>query len=171
MAIYIMHFEALHAGRLISSRSRGPTLLILRENLPPQLPLFNSPDPDVYIWRNNPQDPLSSFSISKVWNYLHPKPAPLPCFAAVWFKQRIPKHAFITWLSFRGRLATRDRLRSWGIQVPQECLLCGVAPENRDHMFLGCVYSQEVWKSFFHRTRLRPPIAVNAISLDRFLFC
>ena len=39
------------------------------------------------------------------------------------------KHAFITWLVMRDRMMTRDKLITWGIDVPPTCLLCGVGNE------------------------------------------
>nr|AAC78274.1 putative reverse transcriptase [Arabidopsis thaliana] len=57
---------------------------------------------------------------------------------AVWFTNQVPKHAFISWVTAWNRLHTRDRLRSWGLIVPAECVLCNLVDETRDHLFFAC---------------------------------
>ncbi|WZY70486.1 uncharacterized protein LOC106376634 [Brassica napus] len=70
---------------------------------------------------------------------------------------RIPKHAFISWLVAWNRLATRDRLRAWGLEVPPNCLLCSGCEESRQHLFFDCVYSYEIWMYFCSRIQVNPP--------------
>lgn len=121
-------FEALNEGRWIASRSRHPTLALLRSCMPSPLPSLDSSEPDFYFWKNSPHDSPDRFSASKVWYFLNPIESPVTWFSLVWFKQKIPKHAFIAWLAFR------DRLSSWGIQVSPGCMLCG--DENEPTAFL-----------------------------------
>lgn len=35
------------------------------------------------------------------------------------------------------------------MSVPATCLLCGVADETTEHIYLSCSYSKSVWDSFF----------------------
>ncbi|WZZ72357.1 hypothetical protein YC2023_083727 [Brassica napus] len=56
-----------------------------------------SPKDDCYQWRNAVDESPSPFSASKLFRSLYPDPPQVPWFKAVWFKKRIPKHAFIMW--------------------------------------------------------------------------
>ena len=150
-------FQALSEGRWTTSRNRHPTLSLLRSCMPSPLPSLDSEEPDFFLWRNSPHDPPDIFSASKVWNFLKPIETLVPLFSLVWFKQKIPKHAFIAWLTFRDHLATRDRLSTWGIQVSPDCMLCGDENETKNHLFFDCCFSREVWNSFFDQSSLNPP--------------
>ncbi|KAE8719471.1 hypothetical protein F3Y22_tig00109957pilonHSYRG00173 [Hibiscus syriacus] len=63
----------------------------------------------------------------------------------VWFSMNVPKHAFICWLAILVRLPTAHRLARMGMSVDDTCKLCGIR-ESRDHIFLECVFSKEVWE-------------------------
>lgn len=138
-------------------RGRNPILCLIRQCVPQHLPDISSQESDFYLWRNSPNEPPGVFSTSKTWSSLHPPASPVPWFKSVWFKEQIPKHSFMLWVIIRGRLSTRDRLRSWGMNVPSDCLLCASADENQSHLFLQCAYSSEVWSSFFTHPDLSPP--------------
>lgn len=56
-----------------------------------------------------------------------------------------------------GRLTTRDGLRRWGMNVPEDCLLCGLEAESLEHLFFGCDYSKAVWDFFFSNSPFTPP--------------
>lgn len=43
-------------------------------------------------------------------------------------------------VSAQSRLNTRDRLRSWGMQVSGNCCLCGNATESHAHLFFSCPF-------------------------------
>lgn len=53
-------------------------------------------------------------------------------------------HDTTSWLFVLDRNPTVDCLASWGLDVDTACLLCGIANESRNHLFL-CQYSNEVW--------------------------
>lgn len=71
----------------------------------------------------------------------------------MWFGVRghIPKHAFIVWLAFRGRLLTRDKLHLWGCIQNDDCALSSNAREDLPHLFFGCPFSATVWKEGLRR--------------------
>ena len=98
-----------------------------------------------------------AFSTAKVWDFLNPPGAKVDWFNFVWFKGRIPKHAFISWLATRNKLQTRDMLISWGLVVPHVCLLCNVHDESRQHLFFDCEFPNEVWSFFTFRVRVSSP--------------
>ncbi|XP_019082992.1 PREDICTED: uncharacterized protein LOC109125569 [Camelina sativa] len=58
------------------------------------------------------------------------------------------------WVTHLDRLPTRQRLASWGQIQSSECCLCTIATESRDHLFLACEFSSQLWIMVF--TRLCP---------------
>ncbi|CAH2070666.1 unnamed protein product, partial [Thlaspi arvense] len=54
----------------------------------------------------------------------------------VWFSHGIPLCSFITSLAVEHRLATIDRMRTWGSE--QACISYGELNEKRDHLFFVC---------------------------------
>ncbi|CAA7024778.1 unnamed protein product [Microthlaspi erraticum] len=157
--------NAITQGQWRLPRGRHPILILLRNCLPQEVPDLNSSLPDFFLWRNSPDSPPGIFSTSRTWDSLHPPSPALPWTETVWFKQRVPKHAFILWVTLRDRLTTRDKLRSWGINVPASCLLCGSNPETRDHLFFQCNFAAGIWNSFFTHKTLSPPISFQDIVL------
>lgn len=115
--------EAEANGSWHLPRGRHSILLLLRAALPSQPGLVPACS-DEFKWLNTTNNSPGIFSASTTWDCLHPPGHSVTWHDSVWFPQRIPKHAFIHWLVARDRLTTRDRLRSWGLQVPSECLLC-----------------------------------------------
>ncbi|XP_021836737.1 uncharacterized protein [Spinacia oleracea] len=57
-----------------------------------------------------------------------------------------PKSTFIVWLAVQNRLAKKDRLIRWQLNIDGICGLCQVENENLEHLFFSCSYSQEIWK-------------------------
>lgn len=96
----------------ISTRSRHPILRFIRSELPERIPDVDSADGDYFLWRNSRIEQPADFSISKLYSTLKPNPPSVHWHNLVWFKKRVPRHAFITWLVMRGRMVTRDRLLS-----------------------------------------------------------
>lgn len=126
----------------ISSRSRHPILRSIRAALPSQAPYVAAAAEDYFLWRNSLNEQPSDFSLSKLFSSLYPDPPTTQGHKVVWFKKRIPRHAFITWLVMRERMTTRDRLKiSWGLDVSPTCLLCGTRDESAAHIFFQCDYT------------------------------
>ena len=82
-----------------------------------------------------------SFSTSETWRALHLYPIEVFWHKAVWFSDRIPKHAFVAWVTARNRMVTRDMLIGWGLTVPSSCVLCSENDESRQQLFFDCSYS------------------------------
>ncbi|KAG2242000.1 hypothetical protein Bca52824_096155, partial [Brassica carinata] len=76
---------------------------------------------------NGVNEPPSPFSLSRLWTSLYQEPPRVSWYKAVWFGKQIPKHG--------------DRMRSWGLDVPAVCLLCGKNEESIEHLFFQCHYS------------------------------
>ncbi|KAL0736881.1 hypothetical protein Bca4012_013091 [Brassica carinata] len=91
------------------SRGHNRILQLLQASMPPSPPMLNSSCSYVYLWQNSDDSPPGIFSFSKNWD-IHPPPPTVPWFNAVWFKSRVPKHAFLALVSARSGLLARDRL-------------------------------------------------------------
>lgn len=66
-------------------------------------------------------------------------------FHLVWFKEAIPKHCFISWLSMFNRLSTRDRHHKITPSIYNVCLFWGF--ESRNHLFFYCNFSTKIWRT------------------------
>lgn len=159
-----LSIEAVVADALTSdgwwldrSRSRSPTISLIKACLPNAQEIINSEVDDTYVWYNGVERGSGRFSTSETWKALHPIPATVFWHKAIWFTDRIPKHAFIAWVAARDRMVTRDKLIGWGLLVPSSCVLCQGHDENRQHLFFDCSYSSRVWGFFMSRMQLAPP--------------
>ncbi|XP_071699385.1 uncharacterized protein [Rutidosis leptorrhynchoides] len=86
------------------------------------------------------------YSTSHVWKDLKPNNPIKTWWHVVWFKQIIPKHAFILWLVIWDRLPTQDRLCKWNYSGSFKRPLCDGGPDSRKHLFFECKYSKKFWK-------------------------
>ncbi|XP_048611796.1 uncharacterized protein LOC125586052 [Brassica napus] len=100
---------------------------------------------DVFKWYVNDKY-LDSFSTSKTWEVVRPRGTRVDWESVVWFSGHIPKHAFNMWVANYDRLPTRCRLAAWDTSIVKTCLLCGHCDESRDHLFLRCSFSKQIWK-------------------------
>ncbi|XP_059313399.1 uncharacterized protein LOC132064434 [Lycium ferocissimum] len=66
-----------------------------------------------------------------------------------------PKALFTLWLQVQNRLLTVDRLLKWGLSVDPLCVLCTVENENRDHLFLHSIFTQNLWRRLMIWLRLK----------------
>ncbi|KAG7587049.1 Reverse transcriptase domain [Arabidopsis thaliana x Arabidopsis arenosa] len=153
--------DALREGQwqFSNSRSRSPIIQLLRDCLPPSsiVDLQVDARDDVYLWKIGDRQATNVFSTANTWAHLHPPGISVDWHDSVWFKGRIPKHAFIAWLISRNRLLTRDRLIRWRFNVPPTCLLCNQLDESRQHLFFDCSYAAEVWSYFCDKAHVSPP--------------
>ncbi|KAL0728771.1 hypothetical protein Bca4012_024864 [Brassica carinata] len=60
------------------------------------------------------------------------------------------------WVANHNRLPTRCRLAAWDMSIVKTCLLCDHYDENRDHLFLRCSFSEQVWTVITRRLGYRP---------------
>lgn len=112
---------------------------------------------DLFLWKNASGGFGKKFSSKVTWNCIR-IPSPLVSWSKViWFKEEIPRCSFISWLAIQQRLPTRDRLLSWGLSVPDCCVLCTLAPESHVHMFFTCPFVRRVWLRFCGRHLAAPP--------------
>ena len=142
---------------LYSSRSRNVIIGFLKDNLPNPSEIVALESDGFFLWKVEDNAPANNYSSSLMCNHLYNQVTEVSWHKSVWFKGRIPKHAFITLLVAHDRLPTRDRMRCSGIDVSPACLLYGTLDENRQHIFFDCAYSREVWSLFCSKLHLTPP--------------
>ncbi|XP_019095172.1 PREDICTED: uncharacterized protein LOC109130228 [Camelina sativa] len=99
---------------------------------------------DSYFWRIEDID-LEAFSTKKTWEAIRHRQQPLSWASQVWYKGAIPRHTFMMWIVFLNMIPTRTRLASWGMQIDTTCCICGIHSETRDHLFLHCEFSEDLW--------------------------
>lgn len=145
------------------SRSRSPTITLLKACLPNAQGIVDSEEDDTFLWYPEPGRGSGSFSASATWRALHHIPLEVFWHKVVWFSHRVPKHAFITWIAARDRMVTRDKLIRWGLRVPASSVLCSSHEESRIHLFFDCTFSSQVWTFFTSQLHLTPPQGFEAI--------
>lgn len=118
---------------------------------------------DVYLWRNASGIYTKTFSSKSTWEQVRDHSPTVSWYKAVWFKESVPRSAFITWLVVQKRLPTRDRLRNWGLNVPASCVLCSSGTETHDHLFFGCAYTMDIWRDLASRIWQNPPLDISAV--------
>lgn len=142
---------------------RSENALILQTVLATmQLPSASSGD-DAYLWKLASGGFGSSFSSSVTWERIRVPAAVVVWHKVVWFKEEVPRYSFISWTAYLGRLPTRDRLISWGVQVPPGCVLCSLADESIAHLFFNCPFASATWNRFCGRYLAAPPVSLDAV--------
>lgn len=144
-------------------RTRHPLIQLLKQCLPSPDPILSSDSDDKFAWKVGDQAPVYKFPTAATWAYLYPPGQEVSWHKQVWFAGHIPKHAFFTWVNVRNRLATRDRMRQWGLDVPVDCVLCSAFNESRQHLYFDCSFSSAVWSYFMVQNNLHPPRSFDDI--------
>lgn len=63
------------------------------------------------------------------------------------------------------RLPTRERLISWGLTVPDACVLCSDHVESHQHLFFECSYAVSIWSLYCSRFITSPPSDISSAVL------
>ncbi|XP_013639486.1 PREDICTED: uncharacterized protein LOC106344713 [Brassica oleracea var. oleracea] len=123
---------------------------------------------DTYLWRIQSGGFANKFSSQITWDRLRTSSAEIVWHDVIWFKEEVLRCSFVVWMSMLGRLPTKDRLISWGLSVPANCVLCANGIESHNHLFFGCPYAVAIWTRYCGRFISVPPLdlpaAVNMIS-------
>ncbi|XP_048493464.1 uncharacterized protein LOC125494011 [Beta vulgaris subsp. vulgaris] len=90
---------------------------------------------------------LNDFSIKKLYLLMQGEHDQVNWKRIVCNNKASPKALFVTWLILHGRLATKDRLFSWGITDNDFCPLCTAASESISHLFFDCPFSRDIWNA------------------------
>lgn len=111
--------------------------------------------PDQYVWQVD-DHVAETYSARLTWDSLRHHGTPQGWENIVWFKGHIPSHAFMTWVANLDRLPTRTRIATWIQHVDTSCCICSNFAETRDHLFLRCNFSEQVWTLVLKRLGYRP---------------
>ncbi|XP_031383517.1 uncharacterized protein LOC116197496 [Punica granatum] len=133
--------DVLSQGQWHWPRSSDPQATLVRD-LAAALDLSNH---DTVLWSPHKS---GHFSTANAWECLRVRSPKLEWNNAIWFDGQLPRSSFISWLCIHNRLATKDRLSTWGIQIASvECEFCNTRRETREHLFFECPITQEIWRS------------------------
>ncbi|XP_024013213.1 uncharacterized protein LOC112087537 [Eutrema salsugineum] len=127
----VIQATSIGEWRLLAARSDQAQNLqiILTSMTSPQV----SKGTDVFIWQNAARTYAPSFSSKATWEQQRAHVPIVFWHKLIWFKEAIPRCSFITWLVMLKRLPTEHRLRSWGLNVAGQCVLCSSGLETHDH--------------------------------------
>ncbi|KAL0873789.1 hypothetical protein Bca101_023494 [Brassica carinata] len=91
--------QAISDGSWALPRGRHRIIQIVRASLPPDPPILSPSISDIFLWKNNPDLEPGQFKASRTWETLFPASPPVSWHKTIWFKIRIPKHAFLAWIT------------------------------------------------------------------------
>lgn len=146
--------QAVRNGNWILPPARSEYLLTLQIVLSTLPVPIDTNSEDAYCWRNRSGGFSSSFSSKVTWERIRVSAPPVQWHSVVWLKEEVPRCSFISWTAFLGRLPTRDRLISWGLNVPPGCVLCSVDDELLPifsfivplRLLLGLIFVADTWR-------------------------
>ena len=87
----------------------------------------------------------NTYRTAEVWKSIRPKKETVEWHKLIWARFVMPKHAVIAWMVVQNRLPIKNKLKSWGMEVNEECELCKSAVETREHLFYDCNFSRQFW--------------------------
>ena len=70
------------------------------------------------------------------------------CWKMVMNSPIIPKVNIFTWTIMHQKVLTGENLLKQGFLGPYRCRFCLQSTETSAHIFVGCVFAQEVWEHF-----------------------
>ena len=107
-----------------------------------------------------------TFSVTACYLHLLGTMATTPWASIAWSQVASPRHSFIAWVGFHGKLPVMDRLVKFLNQpLPTDCSLCSSAVETHDHLFLHCRRSRQLW----HHIHTWWPSKVKLASFQEFV--
>ncbi|KAL1209614.1 putative ribonuclease H protein [Cardamine amara subsp. amara] len=156
--------DATRDGDWFFPGARSPSaemLLLSLTNVPPPDSLRGS---DSFLWRQPQGTFADSFSTTGTWDQIRVTSPQVPWASVVWFKEGVPRYSFIHWLALLDRLPTRDRLRSWGMNVPATCVLCSSYSETNSHLFFECEFARSIWLPLASKVLPNTPLLLSHTS-------
>ncbi|CAL1360894.1 unnamed protein product [Linum trigynum] len=87
---------------------------------------------------------MTVYSVCRVWETLRNRAPTISWYKLVWGRNCPPRFSLIVWLIMRNAIVIRDKLQKWGKIMDASCPLCGLAVENRDHLFVQCSFSRRL---------------------------
>ncbi|XP_021844803.2 uncharacterized protein [Spinacia oleracea] len=87
------------------------------------------------------------YSIQKMYLHLRQNATTVSWKRIICNSKASPKATFIVWLALQNRLATKERLLKWNMQIDGGCVSCQTQVETLEHLFYECIFSKRVWSS------------------------
>lgn len=156
--------DATADGQWQLPAARSPQVEALQIHLTSLAPPIPTATDDKFLWVQANGTFGSTFSSRVTYESLRNPSPVISWHSVIWFKQYIPRNSFISWLAMLRRLPTRDRLRRWGMSVPEVCVLCSAAPETHHHLFFECSFSSSVWNYFASKVWDNPPQDIHSVA-------
>jgi hypothetical protein len=89
-------------------------------------------------WEN-----ISEPFLGHVYEFLRFKGTPVSWVKVVWEPWCLPRHNFILWLAFLGRLRKRDKLHF--VDTDASCVFYPDHEESHSHLFFACSWTSLLW--------------------------
>jgi hypothetical protein len=97
---------------------------------------------DRFVWKWSSDGRYSASSAYRV--FFHGSASMLGA-RELWRTRASPKVKFFCWLALHKRLWTVACRKRHGLQVNDDCALCGQSAKTVDHLLLGCVFTRQLW--------------------------
>lgn len=95
--------------------------------------------------------PKVVFSIRSTRNEIKVKKHIMDQGGLIQVKKHTPRHSFMTWLTVKEELMTKDKLLRFNNTLVDTCSLCNKEKEDFDLLFFNCGVSHDIWS---HNMRL-----------------
>lgn len=87
----------------------------------------------------------NSFSFPNTWQVIWQIHEQYDCCSIIWNNINSKNMSCCAYRVTIGRVNTTDKLRQWGVNCSEECVLCNEQPETIHHIFFNCLYSRYLW--------------------------
>jgi hypothetical protein len=98
--------------------------------------------PDRFVWKWSSS---GTYTASSTYRAFFAGSTKLLGASELWRARAPPRVKMFFWLALHRRLWTSERRKRHGLQDDDVCAMCDQAPETVAHLFVGCVFSREVW--------------------------
>ncbi|GKB59295.1 RNA-directed DNA polymerase, eukaryota, reverse transcriptase zinc-binding domain protein [Tanacetum coccineum] len=114
-----------------------------------QVPKINADIQDKLLWCSN-NGTTTEFSSNQVWKDMRILNDEIKGWKVIWFSQNVPRHAFVLWMTSKGKLVTQDKLAMWYPSKYWKCPLCMQVKDSHKHLLCMCVTINYVWRQVNH---------------------
>lgn len=109
------------------------------------VPIPNCPAKDQIVWSKSDSGCLS---FKDAYSHSNPAGNLIAWSKLIWKNCIPPSKSFIMWMILQNRMPTDENPWARGRMVVSVCSLCGNAAETTEHLFLSCLFAQQVWTWF-----------------------
>lgn len=108
----------------------------------PQIGKLPTGQKDLLVWTATSK---RAFTKKLAWNSIRQHGATMEWDGIAWCKGFIPKHSFVPWRVFCGKLPTQLLLRRYGTLQSSHCCFCWNHGEALNHLFFRCPFTAKIW--------------------------